>query len=164
MRNFPCQPANSYLFSDSDSSNYPEVLNDFIIKFGRLSDPRSQFILEEPADWKIEHMASSPLSMAFLAFMVRVIKAKRVLEIGTFVGLGSMLLAKAMPADGVVVTIEKFSVFADMARRNIQLNNFERRIRVLTGEMSELVEAGQLSPKFDFILLDGGKEHYEEYL
>ena len=51
-----------------------------------------------------------------------------------------------------------------MARRNISKNNFGGRIQVLTGELPLLMAAGLLTPKFDFILLDCGNKHYEEYL
>ena len=163
-RNFPTQRAMSYLWTGSDPAEYEVALANLMAKFGRIVDPRDRFELEEPDDWTIEQMASSPIQMAFFTFLARTAGAKRILEIGTFVGLGTMQLAGALPANGLVVSVEKFSVFADIARRNVERNGFEGRVSILTGDLLTLVADGSIAAGFDVILLDGGKERYGEFL
>lgn len=163
-RNFPTQSALNFLWSGSDSVDYTEALCSFMFGFGRIDDPRERFELEEPENWTIQQMASSPIQMAFFAFLARMVGARRVLEIGTFVGLGAMYLAQTLPNDGQVVTIEKYPVFADIARRNVDRNGFGGRIQVLTGELPSIVADGIVGGSFDFMLLDGGKERYGEFL
>ena len=162
-RNFPNQRALSYLWAGSSSSDYEVALYNLIFKFGRLSDPREKFLLEEPDNWTIEQMASSPIQGAFYAFLANSMGSKRILEIGTFIGVTTMLLAQNVPVEGMVVSIEKSPEFADIARRNFERNGFGR-IQVLIGELPSLVAAGKVATGFDFILIDGGKEHYQEYL
>lgn len=163
-RNFPTQRAISYLWSGSDPAEFESALSGFMFSFGRLNDPRKRFDLEEPTDWTIEQMASSPIQMAFFTFLARTVGARRILEIGTFVGLGAMQLAAAVPADGLVVSVEKFPVFADIARRNVERNGLADRISILTGDLPSLVADGSVASGFDFVLLDGGKERYGEFL
>lgn len=163
-RNFPTQRALNYLWSGSDPAEYESALGEFMFLFGRLDDPRKRFDLEEPVDWTIEQMASSPVQMALFAFLARTAGARRILEIGTFVGLGAMQLAEAVSANGEVVSIEKFSVFADIARRNVERNGLADRISILTGDLLSLVADGSVATGFDLILLDGGKERYGEFL
>ena len=157
-RNFPTQSALNFLWSGPDSADYTEALCSFMFGFGRLDDPRERFKLEEPDNWTIQQMASSPIQMAFFAFLAQMLGARRVLEIGTFVGLGAMYLAETVPNDGEVVTIEKYPVFAEIARRNVDNNGFE------IGELPSLVADGTVVGPFDFVLLDGGKERYGEFL
>ena len=140
-RNFPNQRALSYLWAGSSSSDYEVALNNLIFKFGRLSDPREKFLLEEPDNWTIEQMASSPIQGAFFAFLANSIGSKRILEIGTFVGVTTMLLAQNLPVEGMVVSIEKSPGYAEIARRNFERNGFGGRIQVLIGELPSLVAA-----------------------
>ena len=163
-RNFPTQRATSYLWSGSSSSDYETALGNLMFTYGRLDDPRSVFVLKEPDNWTIEQMASSPIQLAFFAFLARLSGARRILEIGTFVGVGAMQLARALPEDGVVVSIEKFPVFAEIARRNVARNGLDGRIHVLTGDLPALVADGSVTAGFDLVLLDGGKERYAEFL
>jgi predicted O-methyltransferase YrrM len=163
-RNFPTQESLRYLYSSRETVSYEVALAQFMGRIARLDDPRSLFDLEEPPDWTVEQMASSPLQTAFFGFIANCINARRVLEIGTFVGLGAMQFARSLSAAGSVTTIEKYSKFAEIARRNIVRNGMSERVEVLTGELSSLMDSGEVSGEFDVILIDGGKEDYARHL
>ncbi|MGK7925263.1 MAG: O-methyltransferase [Spirulina sp.] len=109
-------------------------------------------------------MASGPLILQFLQFLIQATGTKKILEIGTFIGLSAMYFAEALPADGLVVTIEKFADFADIARINFQKNQFEDKIKLIVGDAFKVLKEQDLGNSFDFIFIDGNKEHYGDYL
>lgn len=111
-----------------------------------------------------EELSASPVELGFLHFLLRVQGARRVLEIGTFVGISAIALADGLPEDGSVVTIEKFPHFAEIARRNIEAKGLQDKISVLTGDAKEILPHVLASQRFDFVFLDGDKDHYDVYL
>ncbi len=101
-----------------------------------------------------------PLVGRLLALLVRLTRAKRVLEIGTAIGYSTIWLARACP--GRVVTIEYNKAIAQEARRNISEAGLGRRVRVLVGDGMDLVPT--LRTKFDFLFLDAEKHQYRALL
>jgi len=162
--NFPNQLANSYLWIKQGDFDYSDAVGQFITKFARLENPRDKFLLDEPDDWTIEQMASTPLQISFLDLLIQVLRVKRILEIGTFVGLSAMHFANAMSPDGKVISIEKYSKFSNIAKQNIKRNGLEGRIEVIQGDFLELVASQTIRADFDLIFIDGGKESYKKYL
>lgn len=162
-RNFPTQFSLNYLFQSEDGETFETAVERFMFRIARLKDPRKEFILEEPGDWTIEQMASSPLQTSVFVFLARIVGASSILEIGTFVGLGSMQLARSLPEGGRLVTIEVHQPFAEIARRNAERNGLASRIEVLTGSIEQLVEDDIVKGPFDLIFIDGGKEYYDSH-
>jgi caffeoyl-CoA O-methyltransferase len=101
-----------------------------------------------------------PLVGRLLALLVRLTRAKKVLEIGTAIGYSTIWLARACP--GRVVTIEYNEQIAQEARRNISEAGLGRRVRVLVGDGMDLVPT--LRTKFDFLFLDAEKHQYRALL
>jgi len=101
-----------------------------------------------------------PLVGGLLALLVRLTRAKKVLEIGTAIGYSTIWLARACP--GRVVTIEYNKAIAQEAQRNISEAGLSRRVRVLVGDGMDLVPT--LRTKFDFLFLDAEKHQYRALL
>jgi predicted O-methyltransferase YrrM len=89
-------------------------------------------------------------------------KPKKVLEIGTFIGLSTMCMAKCLPEGGQIITLEKFDYFCRIAEQNFQNNGLTDKIKIIEGDALEELKKLQ-SEKFDFIFVDGNKEKYKEY-
>jgi predicted O-methyltransferase YrrM len=102
----------------------------------------------------------------FLELMIRISGAKRVLEIGTLGGYSTIWLARAIPADGQVVTLELEPRHAKVARKNLQragvLDRVEIRIDPASESLRELCLSGEAP--FDFIFIDADKKSLPEYL
>ena len=107
-------------------------------------------------------MGSSPMQLNFLQSLIMLRGCKNILEIGTFVGSGTMYFANALPEDGKVTTIEKFDHFAEIARSNFRKNNFENKIRSICGDAAKEIK-NLHGEKFDFVYIDGNKERYGDY-
>ena len=94
--------------------------------------------------------------------LLKLIKPKRVLEVGTAVGYSAILMADNLPEDSSIITIERYKKHADIAVDNIFASGYEKKIRVIEGEAAEVLH--WLDGGFDFIFLDAAKGQYIEFL
>jgi caffeoyl-CoA O-methyltransferase len=157
----PDQREHAYRYTGADLA---QSLYDGICRASGIEDPHKEFDLEYTEKCSVEEMASNPVSLRFLQFIVKISGAKRVLEIGTFIGVSALSIAKALPEDGEVVTIEKFDQFAAIARRNFEKNGLTKKIRLIEGDAYEAVASLPTGQKFDLVFIDGNKERYKQYM
>lgn len=134
-----------------------------ICRSSGIGDPKDEFTLEESDMFSVEEMASNPVAMHYLQFMIKLAGVKRVLEIGAFIGFSAMSFARALPEDGEVVSIEKFDKFAAIARRNFANNGLDKKITLHQGDAFEIIESLPRDKPFDLIFIDGNKERYNDY-
>jgi caffeoyl-CoA O-methyltransferase len=154
---------NSQLFLDEGESIESKIFS-LISQTSTFHSPRSRYIIKDPSTHVLEEMSASPLELGFLQMLVRISGARRVLEIGTFLGVSAMYFAEALPPEGRVVTIEKFDQFGAVAEENIRVNGFGDRITVVVGDALEVLDEVLSSDVFDFAFIDGNKENYAQYL
>lgn len=98
-----------------------------------------------------------------LQVMMRAIGARRVLEVGTLGGYSAIWMARALPVDGRLVTIEQDPAHAAFARGHIEAAGLADRVEVVEGQALQLLPAfdGQ---QFDLVFLDADKEPLPTYL
>jgi predicted O-methyltransferase YrrM len=108
----------------------------------------------------------SPNQGKLLYLMARMAGARRILEIGTLGGYSTTWLARALPADGALLTLELDETHAAVARRNLQRAGVDSLVEIRVGpaaaSLRSLIAAG--APPFDLIFLDADKVGYVEYL
>lgn len=108
----------------------------------------------------------SPALGKFLDLAVRISGAKRVLEIGTLGGYSTIWLARAVGAEGHVVTLEANPAHADVARANFAAAGLAGRIDLRLGpaidSLPELLDGAVT--QFDLIFIDADKRSNPEYL
>ncbi len=155
----PNQPLNNSGYAGGADA-YGRLLYEEIARTSGLSMPTDEFKLELTDEVPYEAMSSNPVGLRLLQLLVKMTNARRVLEIGTFIGLSAMAMARTMPDGGEVITIEKFGHFAEIARRNIAANGLTRRIRLMEGDAFGVIERLPKEPPFDMIFIDGNKERY----
>lgn len=101
-----------------------------------------------------------------LYLLARIGGARRILEVGTLAGYSTIWLARGLPADGVLVSLELESRHAEVARANLERAGLADRVQVRVGAASEslagLVAEG-VEP-FDLVFVDADKEGYPDYL
>ncbi|WP_218220881.1 O-methyltransferase [Nesterenkonia sp. Act20] len=103
---------------------------------------------------------------AFLALLVQISGAKRVLEFGTLAGYSSIWMARAMDDDGAVVTLDIDPAAAQVARRNFTAAGVAERVQVRVGpalESAQSLIAEQIEP-FDLVFIDADKANNPHYL
>lgn len=137
--------------------------------FGDLllpSDPALEAALAANHDADLPAIDVTPLLGQFLALIVRISGARRILEIGTLGGYSTIWLARALTLDGRLITLELEPRHARIARANLQRAGVFDRVDLRIGRASdllrELVNSG--APRFDLIFIDADKAGYPEYL
>lgn len=112
-----------------------------------------------------------PISVApnqgkFLEIIARAQRSRRILEIGTLGGYSTIWLARALPSDGNLVTLELENHHAEVARQNLDGAGLgalvDIRVGPATSSLQELIDAD--TAPFDFIFIDADKESYPTYL
>ena len=101
----------------------------------------------------------------FLQVLAIACNAKRILEIGTLGGYSTIWLARALPIDGHLVTLELEQSNADIARKNIIKAGLDPIVHIRVGkalDLLPLIETEDPEP-FDFIFIDADKPPYAEY-
>lgn len=88
--------------------------------------------------------------------------ATRILEIGTAIGYSGIWLAGALPADGLLLTIERDPARARIARANFERSGLSDRVNVMVGDANLLL--AKVAGPFDLIFQDGDKSSYEAML
>lgn len=96
-----------------------------------------------------------------LLYFIQTERPRRILELGTAMGYSSIRMAEAS-GDSTVDTIERDPAMIALAKANVTAFGLAHRIRILEGEIDEVLPT--LPGPYDFIFIDGGKSHYRSYL
>lgn len=122
--------------------------------------------LEASAKAGLRAISVAPNQGKFLHLLAKINGARRILEIGTLGGYSAIWLARALPADGSMVSLEANSDYAEVARSNIAAAGLSDKVSVLTGLAAESLEEliRSETPPFDFVFIDADKSSYPDYL
>jgi len=108
----------------------------------------------------------SPSQGKLLFVLAKAMGARRILEIGTLGGYSGIWLARALPPDGLLVTIELDAAYAEVARGNFTRAGVAPLVDLRVGSALEVLP--QLSAQgvgpFDVVFIDADKAQYAEYL
>jgi caffeoyl-CoA O-methyltransferase len=137
----PDQHEHAHLYK---GDGFMKDLFEVICRSSGIGNPYEEFKLEQSDLFTVEEMASNPVAMRFLAFLIRVAGVRRVLEIGAFIGLSTR--------------------FAAIARRNFELNGLSSKIDLRLGDAFEIIDSLPKHETFDLIFIDGNKERYKDYV
>jgi predicted O-methyltransferase YrrM len=107
------------------------------------------------------HMLSGPLQGKFLEIVSRLIRPRRILEIGTFMGYSALCLAAGLAEDGRLHTIELRKEDADLAEGNFRRANWQDRIILHRGNALAIIPT--LQEQWDLVFIDADKTGYIDY-
>ena len=102
----------------------------------------------------------------FLHLLARMQQARHILEIGTLGGYSTIWLARALPADGRLITMEFEPRHAAVAQSNINRAGLAERVEIRVGAaLGSLAQLATENPEpFDMIFIDADKDNYPNYL
>ena len=113
----------------------------------------------------IPPISISPNQGKFLQMLARLCHAKKILEIGTLTGYSTIWLARALPKDGKLITLEYEPLHARVSQTNIDRAGLTSVVEIRVGKgidlLPKLVEEG--AGPFDMIFIDADKPPYKEY-
>ena len=107
----------------------------------------------------------TPLQGKFLALLAKLGHARRILEVGTLGGYSAIWMARTLPPDGKLVTLEISSKHAEVAKRSIARAGLENRVTVVVAPAANSLArmlADKVEP-FDLFFIDADKESSVEY-
>lgn len=134
-------------------------------KIGRCDDEVLNKFYEKAKHHEKAIMIASVEEGKFFQVLCRLIRAKRVLEVGVFLGYTTLALAKALPDDGEVVGLEISEEFPKFGIPFWKEAKVDKKIKIIYGDAAESIKSlGTTMDKFDFIFIDADKENYCVYL
>jgi caffeoyl-CoA O-methyltransferase len=121
----------------------------------------SELAEETRANLRSPQMLTGTIEGRFLELLVYGLRARRVLELGTYSGYSSLSMAAGLPEGGHIDTCEFDETHAEVARRHIAASPYAERITVHLGPAVETIE--KLEGEFDFVFIDADKVNYLNY-
>jgi predicted O-methyltransferase YrrM len=144
-----------------------EELYNYIVDTFVQEDDILKGIVKGTEENKIPLIQVSPDNGKFLFLLIKMIGAKRVLEIGTLAGYSTIWMARALPEGGKLVTLEISKEHADFAQGNFKKAGLENKIQLVFGKamdsLEKLLETTHSKDKFDFVFIDADKENSSAY-
>ncbi|MCB1494522.1 MAG: class I SAM-dependent methyltransferase [Bauldia sp.] len=141
-------------------------LNDYIVGAHTAEHPVLTKLREETASLPQAEMQIAPEQGHFLAFLVRLIGARTVLEVGTFTGYSALAVALALPADGRLVACDVSEEWTSIGKRHWLQAGMAERIELRIAPALETLEALKregMSGRFDMAFVDAQKSEYDAY-
>ena len=130
------------------------------------TEPDSALLLElEQYTWaneEIPQMLSGQMVGKFLQCFIKTIKAKKVIEVGTFTGYSALQMAEVIPEDGAIHTCELMKKHVNTARSFFDRSEFGNKITIHEGPALDSLEQLQ-SSHFDMAFIDADKSNYLDY-
>ena len=139
-----------------------ERLQRYVEELFAVEDPVLQRVRERHAELELPPIHISPDEGKLLHVLLRAAGARSVLEIGSLAGYSGIWLARALPPGGMLTTIEKHPVHAELARQAYAEAGLAERVRLIEGDALSVLTT--LAPQaFDAVFVDADKEPLAQY-
>ncbi len=131
-----------------------------------VHDEALQAALDDSIAADLPTIHISPNQGKFLYLMALLSRARTILEIGALGGYSAIWMARALPADGRLITLEHNPKHAEVARANIARAGLSDRVEVREGSALDLLPqlVNEQAGPFDMVFVDADKMPYTEYL
>lgn len=141
-------------------------LYDYLLSVSVDESEILQQLREETATIEYSVMQISPEQGQFMSLLVKMIGAKRALEIGTFTGYSSICIANALNDGGTLICCDDSEEWTAMAKKYWALAGIQDRIKLelqaASITLQSLLDDGQ-AESFDFVFIDADKQNYSLY-
>jgi len=148
--------------ADDLSTQVDEYLGGLLVP----SDAVLDAAVKSGVDAGLPQIQVTPAQGKFLHLLVQIQGARRILEIGTLAGYSTIWLARALPPDGRLISLEVSPYHAEIARANLRRAGLDSIAMVRVGAAVDSLAAlaEEDGEPFDFVFIDADKEHNPEYL
>ena len=138
----------------------------YLLSVSLRDDPLLQRLREETARDDMARMQTAPEQGQLMALLVKLIGARKALEVGVYTGYSALCVAGALPEDGRLVACDIDATWTAVAQRYWQeaglADRIELRLAPALDTLDELIANGAAG-SFDFAFIDADKENYAGY-
>ena len=151
--------------ADSTPENWRRV-DDYLAETLLDDDPALTDATADALAAGLPAIEVTPLAGKLLHLLARMTGARRVLEVGTLGGYSTIWLARGIPRDGRVVTLELEQKHADVARANLERAGVSEQVDIIVGRAADTLRriAERGGEPFDLVFIDADKESNTIYL
>ena len=142
--------------------NLTDDLVAYVREYGVREHPALAKLRKDTAQMPMAQMQIAPEQGAFMALLVKLTGAKRILEIGTFTGYSSTAMALALPPDGQITCLDVSEEWTDRAREAWRDAGVADRVELRIGPAVESLRELQ-ADTFDLAFIDADKTGYDDY-
>lgn len=143
-----------------------DALYDYLLAVSLREDDVLRRLRDETARMPERSMQISPEQGQFLALLVRLMGAKRIIEVGTFTGYSTLAMAQALPEGGAIIACDVSHEWTAIARRYWTEAGVAERIDLRLAPALETLDALLAdggADAFDLVFIDADKESYLDY-
>lgn len=144
------------------------TLNDYIEKHTSSENEALSFITRDThLNVLNPHMLSGQVQGRLLSMWSKMIRPRRILELGTFTGYSALCLAEGLDEAGELITIEHNDELEDTIRRNLSLSPEGKKVNLVIGDAKEILSARNeiiRENSFDLVFIDADKREYTTYI
>lgn len=149
-------------------SHRPTIIDDRLFEYLKsYFSSEDEFLYElqiRAREAGLPPISISPEQGRFMQFLLGSINAKHVLEIGTLAGYSAITMARALPNDGKLITVENDPKHYDFACKMIEESGLGNKIEVVLSDGKDFVKEYRTRNQFDFVFVDADKPSYAFYL
>ena len=146
--------------------NMTDSLHEYIIEKGVKELPVQRSLRAHTAKMPMSRMQISPIQGQFMQFLVRMLQAKKILELGTFTGYSALTMSLALPDDGQLITCDINDEWTQIAKPYWEEAQQDHKIELKLGSaletLQKLIDEGH-GQTFDLIFIDADKSNYLHY-
>ena len=128
-----------------------------------LSDVQNEIIQHNKNLGDQQRLQISISQAQFLQTLIKVSNVKKILEIGSFTGFSALSMAMALPADGILISLDKNPEFSNKAKYFYDKAKEKRIKQIIKPAIESLKELKVTKKLFDLIFIDADKENYLNY-
>ncbi len=146
--------------------NLTPALYDYMLDVSLREHPVLLGLREETAKMPLAIMQVAPEQAQFMQMLIFILRAKNVLELGTFTGYSALAMALVLPDDGHLITCDINTEWTDKAHPFWQQAGQGKKIELRLGRANDTLDnllADGFAHSFDFIFIDADKTNYLNY-
>lgn len=129
-----------------------------------LEDDTLRYVRQQTAAHGMPQISLEPNEAKLLQLLVRLSGARRVIEVGALAGYSGICIARALPADGQLITIEVSSLHAEVARAHFEYAGLAEKVTVRQGAGVDVLPTLAADAPYDLMFIDADKGNYHNYL
>ncbi|HEU4410405.1 MAG TPA: O-methyltransferase [Polyangiaceae bacterium] len=153
--------------ADNDSRAGVSYLSSAILAYADAThaphDGALRRAFEAPERAGLPPIQLGPSEAKLVALLLRLAGARKVVELGTLAGYSALVMARALPDDGHLWTVERDARTARVARENLAAAGLASRVTVVEGAALEVLPSLERHGPFDAVFLDADKGNYDAY-